>query len=196
MLERALPLALVAACGFAATTSRLDAPAGDGDDATPGGDASVDARPFDFADCPTGYLAVNGAPSRYRIGTTGPYRPAHFDCKDDSAGFTHLAVLDTLAEANALFGAVAAEFWTGIVQEQSQATAKIGWHVITGGAVEPTLWASGQPDESGNPENNQQNVAKLASDGLDDDTYTDNKVVVCECDGVPIDLIVEGYIQP
>ena len=183
-------LALVAGCGFEARAK------GDVIVDAPGGDAAIDARPFDIGQCPTTYAAIGNLSSRYRVGTTNrAFRAAHLECKADRDGITHVVVLDSTAEGTAIRSRVGgSEYWTGAVQQPNQATAKLNWFSILGGGV-AMVWASGEPNESDETEHNLQNVAKFGTSGLDDDQHTDSHVVVCECDGKPVDATVESYIQ-
>jgi hypothetical protein len=204
-------LALIAlgGCGFTPSQSPSDAPAS-GPDGHGGADAAVirdahvfsDAHvfldapavtPFDPAQCPVAYTnnTITASPNtRYKILTDMATLKSQSDeCNADHPGWTHLVVLDTVAEAQQIHSHMGGNFYyVGAVQPPGQATPGAGWLQLTGAAVPDALWQSGQPNDNGNSENNEQNFT-----AVDDSTGLMNDVngayqyqAVCECDGQAI----------
>ncbi|HWU87619.1 MAG TPA: hypothetical protein VN253_10115 [Kofleriaceae bacterium] len=186
---------IVLAC-VALAGCKFSAPGGEGAGAdAPGADApGADARPIEAADCPADYQPIVGLTSRYRLTGAGHYRQTHDDCKDDLVGKTHLVVLDTPQESDQLRSSYNQDWWAGAVQARSQATPDAGWFQITGGALAAGLWATGQPNDISGVENNDQNVGLRRSGGLEDEPGTAGRPGLCECDGLPVAALVEGYI--
>ena len=166
-------------------------------DAAPGADTppidapSIDAPPID---CPSDYEAVTGLTSRYRLTAKGDYQQRHDDCKDDLAGRTHLVVIDTPQEGTQLRSSYNQNWWAGAVQQPDQLLPGASWFQITGAPLPAGLWALGQPNDISGLENNDQNVGLRRAGGLEDEPGTGNEAGLCECDGLPVDDTVEGYI--
>jgi hypothetical protein len=185
VIARVALIAFVAACRFSATIARSDAGEGNGDG--PAHDASL-------AGCPMTYASIPDH-TRYRVlAGDAAFGVHHRTCAADAPGLTHLVVIDNVAEANAVDDfADAGEVWIGVVQMPNAPGVAEGWFTITGGSVAP-LWISGEPNDAGDPEDNHQNAGKLVGNELDDDRATDARPAVCECDGIPIDPIVDTYV--
>jgi hypothetical protein len=204
---RYLAFVLVAGCGF----SPLDKPVVEDDqqplddasthDGTTVMDAMVDAKvfldaplvAFDPAMCPAGY-AVNNITvepnSRYRLIANGATLKTHdADCNDDHPGWTHLVTLETNTEGQQIRDNLTNNiFYVGAVQLRNQAASNAGWFLVTGAAM-PATWQTGQPNDNGGGENNEQNFAAADSgqDGrLNDVSGGFNYSAVCECDGLPV----------
>lgn len=185
-------MALTSACAFT--------PAGDGavptdaaaDDAAlaidarpidaPAIDAPIDARPIDAPPpCPVDY--VGG----YRLITTAQsWRAAEADCEDDTAGLSHLVVIDNageLATVNAALAALTAgDVWVGVMRDAPMPWV---WRVVTGGNASYLPWEPGQPD---NQSNDQQVVTLIRASGLLRDVSTGSstdRAALCECDRRP-----------
>lgn len=185
-------MALTSACAFT--------PAGDGaaptdaaaDDAAlatdarpidaPAIDAAIDARPIDAPPpCPVDY--VGG----YRLITTAQsWRAAEADCEDDTAGLSHLVVIDNageLATVNAALAALAAgDVWVGVMRDAPMPWV---WRVVTGGNASYLPWETGQPD---NQSGDQQVVTLIRASGLLRDVSTGSstdRAALCECDRRP-----------
>ena len=114
--------------------------------------ALIDAPPvdaaFDPATCPAGYtMTIAASPqSRYRwITVDRAWLAQHQDCADDLPGATHLAVLDTVAEAQQIAAAAAGatSYQVGAAQAPAQATVLAGWYELTGEVVPAATWQSG-----------------------------------------------------
>ncbi|MBL8624028.1 MAG: C-type lectin domain-containing protein [Myxococcales bacterium] len=185
-------LALTSACAFTPAgdgAAPTDAPADDAALATdarpidaPAIDAAIDARPIDAPPpCPGDY--VGG----YRLITTAQsWRAAEADCEDDTAGLSHLVVIDNvgeLATVNAALAALAAgDVWVGVMRD---APTPWVWRVVTGGNASYLPWETGQPD---NQSNDQQVVTLIRASGLLRDVSTGSstdRAALCECDRRP-----------
>jgi hypothetical protein len=149
--------------------------------------------PFDPAMCPTGYTnnTVTASPnSRYRVvGTPAKFSAQSTLCNADHPGWTHLVVLDTTQEATEIHAALGGTaYYVGAVQPRDQPTPATGWLQFTGAAVPAELWQSGQPNDNGDAENNEQNVAAAddSSGLMNDVSGLYSYVAVCECDGNPL----------
>jgi hypothetical protein len=176
--------------GLLLTACSFD-PAAPGDD---DGITSVDAAAgFDPASCPSSYEIVAGLPTRYRKRSSSTFRDAHYDCKDDLLGATHLVHLDDAAEGIALREYMTTGFWTGGIQRPDQQDPNAGWFAIVGGPL-PDLWEPTKPNEDDQPEANIQNAAKYQATGIDDDVAGETHQYICECDGRGVDPVVESYI--
>lgn len=200
MVVRLWALVLVAACSFSHGTvpagSEPDAAIAD---AATDDDAASDApAQFDATRCPTGYVEIANAPgSRYRvITTTRNFWDHHDDCADDGTApeNTHLVVLGSQAEANAVAGDVDARFYVGATQDPGQTSKSAGWRLFDGNPV-ATAWAvqdmPSEPSDSDGVENGQEQIAIADDDGLLSDAGGVTLYrAVCECDGVPIHATV------
>jgi hypothetical protein len=204
---------VIAGCGFGGSSSDGSADTStDNEDVTTDDvtgddnpdDSSTDAPTFDFSSCPEElYIAVEGAPSRYRFGTTNSNAYDAFNvCSGDLAEATHAVVFETQAELDALQRQVretrAGKYWIGAIQPLQQATPGTGWIWITGGTV-PAPWWRGpveptdyndEDDEVDGDEHDFEQFARIDNDaatGLVDAPGGFDGFFLCECDGVPID---------
>ena len=202
---------MLAGCGFTPSQGTSDAPASGSDGHGGGSDAGVirdaheflDAHvfmdapavtPFDPAMCPADYTnnTITASPNtRYKILSDMATVKAQSDeCNADHPGWTHLAVLDTVQEAQQIHSHMGGNFYyVGAVQPVSQATPNSGWLQLTGAAVPSAMWQTGQPnDNGGGIETNAQNFAAVDdSSGLMNDVNGAFQYqAVCECDGLAI----------
>lgn len=143
---------------------------------------AIDARTIDAPPpCPGDYTAG------YRVITTSQsWRAAEADCADDTAGLSHLAVIDDVAELAtinaALTAAGAPDVWVGVMRDAPQPWV---WRVVTGGTASYLPWEPGQPD---NQSGDQQVVSLIRASGLIRDVSTGSSVyraALCECDRRP-----------
>lgn len=199
MVVRAGALVLVSACSFAHGTlpadGEPDAAIADDDDADADAAMRIDAAAqFDVTRCPTGYVAVGSAPgSRYRvITTTRNFWDHHGDCVDDGSApeLTHLVVLGSQAEADAIADLVDARFYVGATQDPGQTLKSANWRMFDGNLV-AIAWAvqdsPSEPSDSDGVENGEEQIAIADADALLSDAggLTSYRAI-CECDGVPI----------
>jgi hypothetical protein len=189
----------LAGCGFKAepAAQSIDAPAaGLGNDT---GSATVDAPSgFSLASCPATYTAITGAPSRYRVIMAGAKIADQITaCNADLAGATHLVVVSSADELTAIvayFKTLAAgmvhndTFWVGAVQLRDQPQPNVGWLGFDDNPVVVGLWKTGEPNDNGGGENNDENFAALKRDdtGISDTGSGNTEGALCECDGVAI----------
>jgi hypothetical protein len=192
----------LAACGFepgGTASTAGDASAGTDAD-TSLADASPDGSPdAPLVTCPPAYtLQLDNSTSRYRvIATAAVFATQHADCNNDQTDRTHLASPETAAEIadlrTALFALAAGQYYVGAVQQPNQATPTDGWFVFTGGGLPPGMFGNSNDDQPG--ENNEENLAALNTTDLFHDATGDVAyAAVCECDGLPIDPTVAGFI--
>ncbi len=162
-----------------------------------GVDASVvDTQPtFDRARCPASYdLRPADSKTAYRlvIDTKRTITDSSVDCRDDSAGLTHLVTLADRAELAMLRAELGKlsnlpddNFWIGGVQLRDQPTPLDGWLSFAGGPL-LDAWNSGEPNDTGDGEDNEENFVMIGRNrDLADDRGS--HLAICECDGVPID---------
>jgi hypothetical protein len=201
-------ISLVAGCGFTPTQGTSDARTS-GPDGNVGPDAHVvdahavlDAHvvmdgpgpdPFDPAMCPVDYTnnTITASPNtRYKILTDmAPVITQSNECNGDHPGWTHLAVLDTVQEAQQINAHMGGYFYyVGAVQPAGQAMPGDGWLQLTGAPVPAEMWQPSQPNDNGNAENDEQNFASVDdSSGLMNDVARGYQYrAVCECDGEAI----------
>lgn len=185
-------VAPLVACGFTPSgdvdgstddAAALDGPATDAGplDAPPDARA-IDARAIDAPPpCPVTY------PGGYRVITASQsWRAAEADCEDDTAGLSHLAVIDDAVELaainTALTAAGAPDVWVGVMRDAPQPWV---WRVVTGGSASYLPWETGQPD---NQSGDQQVVSLMRASGLIRDVSTGSstdRAALCECDRRP-----------
>ncbi len=137
--------------------------------------------------CPIDY--VNG----YRhIATMQTWRAAEADCEDDSAGLTHLLVIDDPSELAAINTAIAADVWIGVVRNPAPDRSTWRWRAVTGGLATFIPWEVDQPD---NASSNQLVVALIDASGAARDVdISSSRAALCECDGLP--PIDADYLDP
>jgi hypothetical protein len=155
-----------------------------------GGDAKPDTP---APTCPLTYdLSLTDSVSRYRVGTAlATWDAAEVACEVDSAGNTHLAVLDDDNERLALVSALVARgmpgsMWIGLTDRIDEGTYQ--W-VTTQEVAAPPLttppWGAGQPDGQADA---QDCVRIQGSTGTSPTMFDDSECAssfnyVCECDG-------------
>jgi hypothetical protein len=166
-------------------------------DAAVAQDAPPDA-PFDPAGCPETYEQVSTLPTRYRFELINErFSTQDSRCRLDSpAGVTHLALIETPAEAFALdehLDVFAGNnyFWVGLTQATDAGSHDAQWTWLSGRPVDPVLWDQGEPNDGDDGvESNQENAAMFSRFGtgmaLIDAPAIDGHYAICECDGVTL----------
>ncbi len=160
-------------------------------DAMPGEVVAIDA-PFDASGCPGSYATVPGQVHRYRVQSVATtYVQGKLACLDDLAR-THLAVINTHLEAEALVVYATTihptdlYFWVGAEQSSAATQVTDDWEWVTGLPIDDTAWATGEPNDLDMVEDHQEDHAILqTSDGLLVDTSNGDYYAICECDGIP-----------
>lgn len=153
-------------------------------DATPDAvpDARPDARPDagpDAAMCPSDYVPIAGAPSRYRtIAGFSSWTDAEHDCEDDGTG-THLVVIDDAAESAAVDDLIFGNLWLGASDRVTEGS----FLAVTGGAAPYLAWGPFQPDDFFGQDCVSMNEAGNYADAGCDSA----RGYVCECDGIAPD---------
>lgn len=153
-------------------------------------DTTSDA--FDVASCPPSYdLPAPDGAARYRLLLIDrPLWSQSDACAADLEGSTHLAVIDSTAELDALIQITEAAtgdfWWIGAVQQPDQTSLDAGWIWITGGSVHPDLWNTGEPNDADHDEvDHLEQFTRLwrAHAGIADWAGSVAAPAVCECDG-------------
>jgi lectin-like protein len=152
----------------------------------------IDApAPPAFVCDPVYTITIAATTSHYSIDATGrSWKDAETSCESTGG---HLAAPDLDAEVDALRALVTNHHWVGLVQKPQQPTPSSGWFEITGPPA-TVQWQLGHPDDSGLPENGEQQAAVLGDQGLDDDPDRNDNPSICECDGIPPDPTVRAYV--
>jgi len=154
--------------------------------------AEVDAPAAFQCDLTVYTITIPSTTSHYSIDATGrSWRDSETSCESTSG---HLAAPDLDAEVDDLRALVSSHHWVGLVQKPEQPTPASGWFEITG-PPDTVQWQLGKPDDSGLPENGDQQAAVLGDQGLDDDPDQNSNPSICECDGLPPDPTVRAFIQ-
>jgi len=162
----------------------IDAPAIDA--APPIDAATIDARPS----CPVGYnVTFNGSLYAFRQ-IAAMYSVARADCGDDLAGRTHLATFEIAADLDPAVAAVNpgnnAQPFVGAVCADSTAdcTQMASWTWATGGAVDATLWATGQPNNGLTQKitDVERGMGPGGNWQLNNTEATQTRPYICECD--------------
>lgn len=139
-------------------------------------DPVPDARPgFDFETCPSSYVRVWNAPSRYRMIDPVPWASAAAICKAHSQGLTHLAVLGGQGERDAVGGAlvVTGDFrrtWIGVWNNGTGARTVTGEPLYPSTGLEPGQAVSWIRDL----------VTPFRGESVGE-----SHAALCECDGLP-----------
>ena len=197
----------LAGCGFSVPGATVI----DGEDSGSVAEASPEGPTSDApAACPASYTAVSGAPSLYRWNTTSETFWTHnAGCDADLPGATHLAVLDTRAEALALHVYSASlspqpnlgRFYIGAVQDPSATSVSAGWIQFTGDPTPALLWAflGAQEPCDGvdcNETNHDEQLAVLepAADFIIDVRGSVFYGAVCECDHRAVTTMATNFI--
>lgn len=184
---------LVAGCGF---RSQAGAVEDNAPDAAP--NAAPDAS---FAHtCPENYnLSLPGfsGSSRYRLIIDGhPAWTQSDTCASDAPGATHLVVLETQNELNAVAALVNApplgiagnSVWVGGVQQRTAALPGDNWLRFDDAPL-TSGWSGAEPNDKDNGEvDHAEQFIKIEKDKpyLQDTAGTGNYGALCECDGKPI----------
>lgn len=137
----------------------------------------IDAPP---GGCPAGYLTITGGTTahKYKLITgIADWSTQMASCAATSAS-AYLAIPDDAGELTALSTlAAVAQYWVGISD-----TATEGTFVTVKGAPAPTtLWAPGQPDNSG-PGGSDCVAGLMATSTLDDLRCNTKLRAICECE--------------
>lgn len=147
--------------------------------------------------CPKDYISIGTSATQYSLHATAMSLRAHHDlCTQEG---THLAVLDSSAEALALRqyidginGLPSGEFgvfvWIGAAQRANESLPTSGWINATGGTFDASLWNFAEPNDLAGVENGQEDVAALwqQHDFVADVDEDGDHAGLCECDGTPI----------
>lgn len=141
-------------------------------------DAAVDAGMPDAAVmCPATYTSYPGTTSRYRTVTANaPWLTAAADCADDGMN-THLIVIGTASEENAVDLIVAGDKWLGLSDINTEGTFLWVTAEPTGGYPPATgaPWETAEPDGAGD-------CILLGAQGWTDESCGLNREYICECD--------------
>jgi len=153
-------------------------------------------------ECPPSYtIKVASSSSKFRvIDAMAPFTSQHQVCNADQPGRTHLESPETADEATDLramlvnAGKPGGNYYIGVVQKPSQAQPADSWFVFTGEALPGAVWVV-QPGDDIVGENNEENLGAINTvDMMHDVTGDFAYPAICECDGLPIDPTVAGYI--
>ncbi len=176
-MRRIAWLVVLAGCGRIAFDTSGDGGAGDPmSDGAPGDDGSV------ALNCPATYTRSFGT-SRYRVDNLNrQWLEAEQGCEADGPN-SHLAVIDTLAEANGVAGfALYVNMWIGTSQ---RATAGL-WLGVNGAAQSYLPWATNYP-MSGGSQDCIEWLRFTAPGEYSNNPCSNMFPSVCECDGLPPD---------
>ncbi len=89
-----------------------------------------------------------------------------------------------------------ATWFVGAIQQPSSPTSSENWLWITGELLDGTVWATNEPNDQVEPENNEENIGSLIKgrDGVVDANAGLSYPAVCECDGRPVDPVASAYL--
>jgi hypothetical protein len=136
-------------------------------------------------------ITITSTTSHYSIDATGrSWRDSETSCESTGG---HLVALDLDREVDELRALVTSHHWVGLVQQPNQPTPAAGWFEITG-PPDTVKWQPGKPDDSGLPENGDQQAAVLGDQGLDDDPDRNSNPSICECDGIAPDPTIRAIL--
>jgi hypothetical protein len=180
-------VALIAGCGFQSQ------PVG-GDSTASSPDAS-----FVTTQCPASYdlqFPQLASSSRYRLVINGdPAWKQSDTCAGDLMGATHLVVLETQDELNAVatlvnappLGINANAVWVGGVQPLSAMQPRDGWLGFNGEALF-NGWGGGEPNDKGGGEDHAEQFVRIEKGKpyFQDSAGSVISGALCECDGKPI----------
>lgn len=182
-------------------------------------DAMIDAPIITPLTCPVGYIEIGTSLTKYRpIYTLGSWWQHEASCETDTNDkTTHAAVIDSLAEAQAIRAYLIAQnpvyktFGVGAVQDPNATTVTGGWVDFRDRVLDPALWGSyagiPQPDDASvggqaSSENHEQNLAFLDLESTGTNPYLrdgngngGNYVFLCECDGLMVGPLARGYVD-
>lgn len=191
-------IVLIAGCGFEVSTNAMPADSPLPPDLMSTLDAPAVDAGWSADTCPKDYISIGTSATRYSLHTTAMNVRAHHElCTQEG---THLAVLDSPAEALALrqfidgisglpssdeFGVFV---WIGAAQRANESLPTSGWINATGGTFDASLWNFAEPNDLAVVENGQEDVAALwqLHDFVADVDEDGDHAGLCECDGTPI----------
>jgi hypothetical protein len=179
-----------------ATGCRLFEPSVSHDASPPPIDVATDST---FGPCPTAYESVTGQTSSYRAITAPANFWTHYAaCNADSPSNTHLAVIDSKPELDALMASMPPlpGYYVGGVQARDQAATDQGWIALDGKPL-ISAWILGAPDDGGDQlENNQEQLTAIdpQQGALVDVSGIAAYGAICECDHEPVSPIASDYI--
>lgn len=192
-------LAAIAGCGF--EHGQLDGVGVDANGGVDASDAEIDTV-VPVACLETYTITVPSTTTKYRvIETAASFTTQHQACNADQPDQTHLASPETATEATELRDAIVSlgnvggsQFYIGAVQKPDSGSVTADWYVFTGAALDGALWVS-TPNDDNPGENNEENLGALNTGDLMHDVTGDLPYpAICECDGLPIDPTVAGFI--
>jgi hypothetical protein len=194
-LARATLGAISALAWSACSFDRAGLPTGAGAADAATADAMADADPPDAAPdaapdadpCPGGYASITGAPgsSRYRLVTSGAaWLAAEHACEADGPS-SHLAILTSDGERDAVRGAISGDAWLGVTDIVKEGT----FALVTTGQASYLPWNFGEPNDLFG-----EDCVELNGGGFNDEDCGATNVYVCECDGTAADPV--AYTAP
>jgi Lectin C-type domain len=155
-------------------------------DARPNPDAALDA-PIDalVLACSTAGLTCIGTPIMFSCGKscwvrcTGsvPRETARTRCADWMGA---LGQIDDMTEEICVAGGagmpnhVVADSWIGLIQDNAATAPKLGWTWNGAGQIVFSRWAAGEPEDSDNNENGDEQCGNIRTDGTWDDQSCSN----------------------
>ena len=166
MSPRVLYLVLTcASCSFALPTAP-DPDAG-----------ALPPQPGDPSPRCAGYTAAGGSTYR-RVTTPLAWLDSEQACEADESGATHLAIVDSMTELDAIRPLLGSATWIGLADRRVEGT----WRWVDGATQAPMgpPWKIGEPSHGG--EDNCGLVDMAAH--FDAVNCNDAKPYLCECDGV------------
>jgi hypothetical protein len=156
-------------------------------------DAAIDVGIDAPEACPDTYNPIAGAPSssvyRLMIGPPRDWQFAHDDCKNDSDGITHLAVLDDVTELQKLRESVAIDAtgnfyaWVGFARDTNADPYK--FYAVTGEEVPypSEMWQQFEPNNGNGKYEEEALWFSLDWDLVDAPWTLGMTHYFCECDG-------------
>jgi len=148
------------------------------DPSTPPAGSAPDASEDPTAQC-SGYTPAGS--STYRI-VTAPldWLSAEQTCEADEPGATHLAILQSPTELDAIRALLGPGTWIGLADRRVEGM----WRWVDGATQAPM----GPPWKMGEPSPGGEDDCGLVDMGAHFDAIkcTDAKPYLCECDGVPV----------
>ena len=135
----------------------------------------IDAQPIDAPPACPGYVAVSGAPSRYRrVRLNQTWPTAKANCESDGG---YLMIPETAAEATAIVNFVnptsgSPYIWVGVSDTNDDDV----WTTVFGATFNPT-WGPGQPTNGGGDD------YLLVTEDVQYFDWGGGQFYACECDG-------------
>ncbi len=156
-------------------------------------DAGIDIGIDAPETCPAMYNPIDGAPtvSVYRlvIGPPRNWQFAHDDCKNDSDGITHLAVLDDLTELQTLRESVVVDatgdWWAWVGHARDTGADPFRFYAVTGEEVPypSVMWNKEEPNNGLGQYEEEALWFSLYRDLTDAPWTLGMTHYFCECDG-------------